>query len=578
MSEIRLDLSDLHRHLEKVEANLRQEIGETEETLRDDLARMESVHRDTHERVEQVHAELLEFIAADRKAKELQRALTEIVRVRQELDKRFGRFDLVRNAAVGILQAGSLELVRKNTLHEMAEELMANTARYWLPPALLALSAWIIDDRPLAVRSVAEALRRDDRKTSLFFALVSRRAGRLAATTRWLSRYFQNQDPSAIDREVVVMLDALAYGVFGGDALTACSEVVEGWLREIEGRSGFRDEQRRRWMEKLDVMAPAPGGDEYPALRHSPTAPQLLASLSAARRNRVIHDFFAELFTGELAVPPQIEAAVDDLLDALVTHFDDVELPLRREERLLQLIKEEHGDRTCAERRFAAESEAMDETMSFAALLANAAMSPAQMKATRAAQRYAVSRSRQWILAAHTELVTRDRGRFPQRVELPIGSWTGSSFDGSDEPELRADLDRHYEERIASAVAAVRSGAAGWVGLIGGNLLGLFLMTLGNAGVVLGLMVGAAGMGFFAWRRRDVERERRKVHATLEAEHAQAATYLATVLSELTRYRDELAIEDAKAQDVADLLEALASPRFVVQRPAQRSEPHSSVA
>lgn len=570
MTELSIDFKPLHLHIEQVEERL--------DVLRHDVARIDlrfdslaEEQHETHERVEQIYAELCEFVAADRRAKELQRALTEIVRVRQELDKKFGRFDLVRGAAVGILQASSLELVRKNTLHGMAEELMTNTARYWLPPALLALSAWIIDDRPLAERGIAEALLRDDRKTSLFFALVCRRAEREAATTRWLSRYFQNQNPLAIDREVVVMLDALAYGVFGGNALTKCSEVIQRWLGELEAHPGFRDEQHRRWMEKLEVMTPQQRAHDYPALRHSPTAPQLLASLSAARRHQVVHDFFASLFTGELVIPARMEAAVDDLLDSLVSHFDDVELPLRREERLLHLVKEEQGDRTAAEHRYSAESEAMNETLSFAALLANAAMNPEQMNATRAAQRYAVSRSRQWILAAHTDLVTQDRARIPTRVELAIGSWTGSSIDGSEEEQLRVELNGHYEQRIAAAVAAVKPSTAGWVALLLGGSLGLLLMTLGTTGVVLGLVVFASVAGFFAVKRREAERERQRVRQALEIEQEQAAVFLAAFMAELRAYRDELSAEDAKAQDVADFLGALSSPRFVVQRPEQRS-------
>lgn len=574
MSEEGSWYSELLSYSEKRFDHVDEQLDDLGNVLVEIAGRVQTVSEDqraTQERVESVYAELCEFIAADRQAKELQRALTEIVRVRQEIDKRFGRFDQARSAAVGLLQASSLELVRKNTLHNMAEELMAQTARYWLPPALLALSAWVMDDRPLAERAVAEALLRDGRKTSLFFALVCRRAERPASTVRWLSRYFRNQDPLRIDREVVVMLDALAYGVFGGDALSACSKVIESWIGQLEAAPGFREEQRRRWIEKLEVMTPAARPEEFPALGYSPTAPRLFASLAEARRNQVAHDFFSDLFTGELAVPPQIEVAVDALLDSLVTNFDDVELPLRREERLLQLVKEERGDRVAAEHRFAAESEAMRETLSFAALLANAAMSPAQMNATRATQRYAVSRSRQWILAAHGELVAAARAGVPRLMELAIGSWTGSSADGSEEPALQADLARHYEERTAAAVAAVRPNQAAVVALVLAGVLALPLMTLGTGGVVAGLGLVAAVGGFFAWKRREVERERRRVRQELEAEHEQAARFLSACLGELLAYRDTLAVEDAKAQKVADLLAALASPRFVVQRPEQRA-------
>ena len=47
--------------------------------------------------------------------------------------------------------------------------------RYWLAPCLIALSAWINDNKELADKALKEALKRNEEKTTLFFALVSRR-------------------------------------------------------------------------------------------------------------------------------------------------------------------------------------------------------------------------------------------------------------------------------------------------------------------------------------------------------------------------------------------------------------------
>jgi hypothetical protein len=105
-------------------------------------------------------------------------------------------------------------------------------------------------------------------------------------------------------------------------------------LSELELQAGFLVEQRARWASKLDVMAPGASPLEYPTLRkHSPTALALLKSLEATRRNKVVFDFFNDLFTGEIVVPPSLENAVDDILSSLIRNFDDEELPLRKEGR-----------------------------------------------------------------------------------------------------------------------------------------------------------------------------------------------------------------------------------------------------
>jgi hypothetical protein len=455
-------------------------------------------------------------------------------------------------------------------MHSATEQLMLAAPGYWLAPALVALTAWIQDNRTLAEKAMNEAIRRDDSRTSLFFALICRRARRMEANAKWLTRYFQIQNPMFMDREVVVMLDALANGVFGGAALIACSQVVERWLTELEQQAGFLDEQRKRWAEKLEVMTPKIGANEYTTLRsNSATGQTLMQSLVAARRNQVVFDFFNQMFTGEIVVPPSLEEAVDGLLNSLVTKFDEEELPLRKEERLLQLIKDEQGDVDAAKRKAAADDEVFEEKTNFAAMLTNSAVSPEQFGATRATQRYAVSRSRQWILAAHQDLVGRDRSQVPNEVELSCGSWKGKTVDGTNEQELGSDLTQHYASRTQQAVDAVKLTAGPWIVLVAGVLIGLLIMLQGEAAILIGLILAAAAAAFFIWKYKDLGRVRENTRQAMENERDQAARILKACMAETADYRRELAVEDNKAQKVTEFLESLSSPQFVLQRPEQ---------
>jgi hypothetical protein len=584
MSEVTIDLSGVHSHLDNIQRNL-QFVNSNLEVVHSNLevvhGRVEMVHdrvefvvgeqKLTKDRLELLHGEFQDFLAANRKDKARQYAATELVRVQQEIEQKFGHHDIVRRATTGILQATDVQIIRQNTMHTVTEQLMITTPSYWLAPALVALTAWIKDDRPLAERASAEAIHRDDNKTSLFFSLVCRRARRTEAATRWLGRYFQMQNPLAIDREVVVMLDGLANGVFGGSALTTCSTIIEQWMAELAEQAGFIDEQIKRWSAHLDLMAPKPKDTDYPTLRqYSPTAPLLLASLCAARRNQIIFSFFSTLFTGELPTSPTIESAVDSLLDSLVTNFDDEELPLRREKRMLELVKLEEGDEDAARKRYDAEVEIYEEKTSFAALLTNSAIHPEQLGATRATQRYAVSRSRQWILGAHADLVARDRMQMPQNVDLAIASWKGTSTDGSNESALSQDLREHYNGRIDAAVAEVKLTPGAWIVLVAGVLLGLLIMFQGGGAILFGLVIAAAAAAFFYWKYKDLDRARTQVRQALEKEHEQAAHVLKACLAELADYRYEVAVEDSRSEAVTNLLDALSSPQFVLQRPEQR--------
>jgi hypothetical protein len=392
----------------------------------------------------------------------------------------------------------------------------------------------------------------------------------MEACAQWLLRYFQIQNPAAMDREVVVMLDALANGVFGGAALTTCSAVIDEWLTELEEQAGFPEEQRKRWAEALDVMAPKVAPNEYPTLRkYSSTWPRLEAALASARRNQVILSFFEQMFTGEIVVPPSLESAVDSILESLVTKFDDEELPLRRDERMLQLIVDEGGDKHAALRRYGPEADSLKEQTNFAAMLTNSAMYPERSGATRATQRYAVSRSRQWIIAGFQDLVARDRALVPVEAEIACGSWKGTSRDGSNEQQLSGDLYQHYTNRIEQAVAAVGIKGSTWAVTIIGALLGLVIAIQGGGAILVGLVIMAAAGAYFYFQHNNLENIRQRTREAQEKERDEAQRILKAGLAELTDLRRETAREDAKAASVIELLSALSSPQFILKRPEQ---------
>lgn len=522
----------------------------------------------TTQRIDDLYKEFLDFKAADLKHKALQLAQTKIIEVRQMIERDFGHYAEVRRITTGILQATDAAIVRQETMRQATENLMMLVPGYWLAPAIVALGAWIGDNRSLAEKALAEATRRDDSKTSLFFALVCRRAQRLEANAQWLRRYFQIQNPHAMDREVVVMLDALANGVFGGAALKACSNVIGQWLTELEEQAGFLDEQRKRWAGALDILAPRSRDDEYPTLpNHTAAWPRLQLALSRARRNQVVHSFFEQMFTGETTVPPTLEATVDGLLDSLVKNFDEEELPLRREERLQALIVEEQGNREVATRRLQAESDSFEEQTNFAAMLTNSAMNPQQFGATRATQRYALSLSREWILNAHHDLVARDRSEVPGEIELACGSWKGKSADGSNESDLSASLNALYAQRIEEAVSAVKLSPGAWIALVGGGLLGLVLLL---AAPLVGLVIAGISGAYFFWQYKNLDKRRADVRELLAREGDQALQMLRASLAELADLRRELAREDAKSKDVTSFLESLSTAQFVLSGPSQQ--------
>ena len=211
----------------------------------------------TNNRIEQTNAELYalketfqSFVEDSRKVATLQKAATELIRVRQELDRTFGGYKIVRETMLGVLQATDLALVKKTTISQVTEELMLSTPDYWLAPCLVAVAAWIGNDRDLANRAIREAVKRDEEKTAITMALICRRNNRSDTCFEWLSIYFSKQRADRFTESNFTYLNAYLNGVFGPDTKHTCDDYVAKWLKEIQGDDeNFEQKQAELWRQ-----------------------------------------------------------------------------------------------------------------------------------------------------------------------------------------------------------------------------------------------------------------------------------------------------------------------------------------
>jgi len=204
--------------------------------------------------VRAVKREFDAFREFDEQQNELARAKTQIVSVRQQVQERFGDNDKVRQYLTGILEASDLSIVRQNIISAGVERLMIACPEYWLAPCLVAISAWLYDDKKLAERALTEALKRDDEKSSLLLALICRRAGRMQASAAWLERYLGVQDPRQVERKMVTVLDAYSNGLFGPQSKELCAAKIEDWIAELSEEDGFVEAQQECWENALLSM------------------------------------------------------------------------------------------------------------------------------------------------------------------------------------------------------------------------------------------------------------------------------------------------------------------------------------
>lgn len=510
--------------------------------------------------------EFKQFIKTSEMQHNLAVAETRIVKIRQELEKKFGYYAQVRRTTTGILQADDIGIVKKDTISNASEELMLTAPNYWLAPCLVALSAWISNNPQLTERALREGLKRNDEKTSLLFGLICRRAGRKQACMRWIQRYLANQDERELDRKAIVILDAFASGLFGADTEGIVSRQMTEWMDRLTSEPGFTDKQIQNWEDAINRQRKVYNEAQYPGLRQfSSTWPALKDVMEGAVLHTTIYEYFVHIFEQQVELK-ELKVQVDRILTSLVSDFDDEELPLKKEEKKNQLIIDFKGDNDLAEQRMQEEEHIFDTRKNFAQLLTDAAMNPEESHASVSAQKFAITLSKDWIINAYSDLTAKNRLHVPDDIEIIIEDFHAKTADGSNEQEVIIEHERWIEQKKEQALKKNEMGLIEKMLLyLGGSLavIGIIMTLLGILqGVPLIIAGGVLAIIYFVLKN-STDKKKQKIIETYETLKKNGNEIIRALMAEVVDFRREFAQRDAESQKVLDFLEMITPEQYI---------------
>lgn len=524
----------------------------------------------TSAELSQLRAEFTEFVRAAEKSANVQRSETVLGNLKDDLEREFGHYNIVRRSSVGTLQAFDIGNVSNKTVQEVSEQLMIQTPRYWLAPALVTLAAWSRDDQSLAEKSLDAAFGRDQRKTSLFFALVLQRQGRLEASVRWLRHYLHALDPRALTREFAVVLEASAQGAFGPAGRELISAQLNAWTEQLRKDPAIVEEQVGKWLAEVETLRGVLSDSSYPTLAVvSPQWTQIKDTLERASALQFVDDKFRSLLERESTLTSTVQDRMDDLLEVLVTEYDIEELPLRRKVMYHEAVVESDGDLARAKEIADAEGQALEETLDILSIQTHAALQPHLLGVSEDTQKVSVGAGKEDFKAALGRYTMGYRQNFRPDVDIVLGpshsgyastftfpGWSTST--ATLEVEAEADLARVWDGTFASYIERVsfKYTAAIVPALITAGIILLFLVMGFFLGAVLALLIGG---GVSAWRihQKKTIADKAVAEAETAREKAKAVSRdmyrgaCAEFLDSKLAYEDE----DCKEQRLLNLIE-----------------------
>ena len=439
ISAVKSSLSSLHSEVDAVDTK---------------VSRLEEKTNKLQETLEELKSQFQMLAEDQKKSASLQRAISELVRVRQEIESKYGNHSVVRETMLGVLQATDVALVKKTTISRVSEELMISAPNYWLAPCLVAVAAWISNDRDLAQRAIAEAMRRDEEKTALCMALICRRNGRIQTGFEWLSLYFSKQSASDFTEETFTFIDAYVNGVFGTDEKHMCQGYVAKWIDEIRGNnSNFESSQEHKWEDYCQGFSHETKL-QFPALSDSvkefPRIDAYIRRVNAVEKIRETFNGIKEAHVDQDA----LKKAIDAELIQLIGRYDSEESEIRKEEEYLKLVKFYEGDEEKAKAEIMAkEARLQQRKMDFVEQMTSEITSGENTAPSK--RKTAVTFLGDYINKGFSRYISEKRDDFPSDVTIQVDSWSGKSNDGSEYQELASSYEKQMNELRDSAIARV---------------------------------------------------------------------------------------------------------------------------
>ena len=392
MADFKIDVSPIMKAIEQVDDKV-SIVGSGLNRVSEKVDVVDTKVGGTQSELAELRRRFEDYVRQAERTANVQRAETKAGTLKADLEREFGHYQVVRRSSIGLLQAFDVGNVSESTAGQISEELMIQTPRYWLAPALVALAAWSRDDKDICERSITEAYNRSQAKTALFFALVLRREKREAESVRWLHHYLAACDPRALTREFAVILEAASQGQFGPQGTRLALTQLAQWTAELRGSQELVADQVEKWVEELTVSQKVLDPSEAPMLRRLASASdfaRVKAQAEATTALKACAEKYEAIKDSEFTSSGVISTLLDDLLIQLVTEYDEEELPLNREVAYQDAIIETGGDLDRARTKADQMISVLDEHTDAVTLQTNAAIAPDSLGVSIRTQQVAI--------------------------------------------------------------------------------------------------------------------------------------------------------------------------------------------
>ena len=351
-----------------------------------------------------------------------------------QIEKKYGYYDKVRRTTESLMDAIENSSIRKDSLRDLNQELILNNPNYWLSNALAALTSWLLNDRQNAEKELNNALKKDSKKTSLFFCLINLKLHRISTSINWLNKYLSEQNPTKLDKDFITVLDLVATGAFGDDAKKTTLDKINIWFNRLNSEKDIQDNQTEIWKNflktKQDTEIKMPRLELY-----SPDVLKLKNNLAITSTYYNVLNHLEQIINTE-----QSNKNIDEILNNLIYEYESNEQIYQKDNLRNNLIIQCNGNREEAERLYQKQESIYSNESDLLTLLSNIIIYKDSYKISNETQKIALSLMKNYIINAiesmNNEINNED-------IKILIDKFSTKTTDGTNHNETKQDLENY---------------------------------------------------------------------------------------------------------------------------------------
>lgn len=454
-----------------------------------------------------VYKKVEDFRNSLMKGEQKQIAHENIIRLDQVIKEQFGNYEAIRKTIIGVVRDFDINLVRNDTIEELSEELWITSSRYWLAYALIAITAWVNNYPEVARNALSESVRKDAIKSSLFFCLLNLRFDRLEPAKNWFKAYCRTLDPTMLQQETAVMIQAFLNGLFGKDKELEHEvlSILDEWIRIISEDAAMCEEMVQEYVNYLNNLNKgAEFNYEFISAFCTNSAELKKSFEDASKFDRIVAVIDSLDVESEVQNNENYKSRVDAVLINLITNFDQEELEIRNEQQYYRLLVESQGDISVAEAQYKQFEALQNENFNIGKQMVEWVTFGDRTNTDVQVRKFALQSTKEWFRSAIEKWTSALKTGCPLSYHLAIDGWTGTT-NARDLDEQVLSMKNYYENNKFRMVAINNFNiAAVIVFLISLAITVGSIVSMVNNGFtpafIVGLVLMLASAGFVAFR------------------------------------------------------------------------------